>query len=96
VREAYSFLSNNYAAGDEIYLIGFSRGAFTARTVAGIMSIVGLLTKRGLSYLGEIFKDVMHRHDPGYRSRFPDVPFRDKPSASDPRYAQELHRVCRL
>jgi hypothetical protein len=58
-----------------------------------MMGIVGLLTKRGLSYLGEIFKDVIHRHDPGYRSRSPDVPFRDKPSAADPRYAQELHRV---
>jgi hypothetical protein len=96
VREAYSFLSNNYAAGDEIYLIGFSRGAFTARTVAGIMDVVGLLTKRGLSYLGEIFNDVLHLHDRGYRSRFPDVPFRDKPSAADPRYAQELHRASSL
>ena len=34
IREAYSFIATNYEAGDEIILIGFSRGAFTARSVA--------------------------------------------------------------
>lgn len=33
VREAYTFIANNYNNGDEIFLIGFSRGAFTARSV---------------------------------------------------------------
>lgn len=34
IREAYSFIATNYEAGDEIILLGFSRGAFTARSVA--------------------------------------------------------------
>ena len=32
VCEAYNFLVNNYESGDEVYMFGFSRGAFTARS----------------------------------------------------------------
>ncbi|OCL01462.1 hypothetical protein AOQ84DRAFT_402491 [Glonium stellatum] len=92
VREGYSFLSSNYTPGDEIFLIGFSRGAFTARSIAGLIAQVGLLTKAGLGYLGVIFKDVQHQRDPDYRSRNPNIPFPDKPSAHDPRYREELAR----
>jgi uncharacterized protein (DUF2235 family) len=92
VREAYSFIANNYERGDEIILIGFSRGAFTARTVGGLISSVGVLTKKGLSYLPEIYKDVLHSRDRRYRSKNPDIPFPNKPSASNPRYAEELQR----
>jgi len=48
VREVYGFIVHNYAQGDEIYLIGFSRGAYTARSVSGLISRFGLLTKRGM------------------------------------------------
>jgi hypothetical protein len=96
VREAYSFLCNNYASGDEIFLIGFSRGAFTARSVAGLISVVGLLTKKGLPFLPEIFRDVQFCKSPHYRPRNPDVPFPNKPRANDPRYAEELYRVSIL
>ena len=43
VRDAYAFLVNNYAPGDEIFLFGFSRGAFTARSIAGLIGAIGLL-----------------------------------------------------
>jgi uncharacterized protein (DUF2235 family) len=39
MREAYSFVAANYEPGDEIILMGFSRGAFTARAVAVSRSI---------------------------------------------------------
>ena len=93
VREAYSFLSTNYSPGDEIFLIGFSRGAFTARTVAGLIDTVGLLTKKGLSALPEIFRDVKHQRDPKYKPKNPNIPFPDKPSVEDPLYLDELIRV---
>jgi uncharacterized protein (DUF2235 family) len=44
----YRFLAQNYEPGDEIFIIGFSRGAYTARSVAGMLASVGLLTKRAL------------------------------------------------
>lgn len=41
---AYKFLMNYYRGGDKVYLIGFSRGAFTARVLAAMIERVGLLT----------------------------------------------------
>lgn len=57
IREVYSFITANYTPGDEIVLIGFSRGAFTARSVAGIINDIGLLTREGMSDFYPIFKD---------------------------------------
>lgn len=42
VREAYSFLLQQYRAGDEIYLFGFSRGAYAARILASMLYHAGL------------------------------------------------------
>jgi len=92
VRESYSFLANNYHHGDEIFLLGFSRGAFTARSIGGLIGEIGLLTKKGLNALPEVYEDVQHRRDDNYVPEHPDIPFTRKPSASDPRYAQELER----
>lgn len=43
VRECYRFLVGSYEPGDELYLFGFSRGAFTARSVAGLVRNSGIL-----------------------------------------------------
>jgi uncharacterized protein (DUF2235 family) len=43
VRAGYQWLTQNYNKGDEIYLFGFSRGAFTARALAGVIANCGLL-----------------------------------------------------
>jgi len=44
----YRFLSQNYEPDDEIFIIGFSRGAYTARSLAGMLGKVGLLTREAL------------------------------------------------
>lgn len=44
--EAYSFLLFNYTPGDEIYVFGFSRGAFTARSFVGLIYNCGVLRRR--------------------------------------------------
>lgn len=43
IGEAYMFLMDHYEAGDRIYLFGFSRGAYTARALAGVLFQFGLL-----------------------------------------------------
>src|SRR5947207_6720321 len=43
IRGGYRFLCENYEEGDEIYLIGFSRGAFQARSLAGLIALAGLV-----------------------------------------------------
>ena len=39
----YNTIVRLYRPGDQIYLIGFSRGAFAARCIAGVISRCGLL-----------------------------------------------------
>ncbi len=43
VRDLYTFLVRNYEAGDQLYLFGFSRGAFTVRLLAGLIARCGIL-----------------------------------------------------
>lgn len=43
VLAGYRFLMRSYKPGDRIYLFGFSRGAFTARFLARMVSQIGLL-----------------------------------------------------
>lgn len=43
VRACYRFLVDNYHPGDELYLFGFSRGAYTVRSLAGMIRNSGLL-----------------------------------------------------
>jgi hypothetical protein len=43
VRLGYRWLMEHYNPGDDIYIFGFSRGAFTARSLAGIIARCGLL-----------------------------------------------------
>ncbi|SEG43179.1 Uncharacterized alpha/beta hydrolase domain [Bryocella elongata] len=42
VQDCYAFLANVYDPGDSIYLFGFSRGAFTARSIAGMIAGFGV------------------------------------------------------
>jgi len=41
--EGYLFLMRHYQPGDQIFIFGFSRGAFTARSVAGMVNMFGIL-----------------------------------------------------
>ena len=43
IAEAYRFLMRNWREGDEIFLFGFSRGAFTARSLGGLINTFGVL-----------------------------------------------------
>ncbi|KAH7337329.1 hypothetical protein B0J17DRAFT_719221 [Rhizoctonia solani] len=43
IRDAYNFIAQNYREGDEISIFGFSRGAYTARKISGLIDRLGLL-----------------------------------------------------
>jgi uncharacterized protein (DUF2235 family) len=61
--DAYRFLTFNYTPGDEIFVFGFSRGAFTARSFVGMLRNCGVLSR---SKAGRIKDAIEH-----YRSRDP-------------------------
>ncbi|WP_353312044.1 DUF2235 domain-containing protein [Shimia sp. NS0008-38b] len=43
IRRAYGYLASRYRPGDRIFLMGYSRGAFAVRSLAGVIDRVGLL-----------------------------------------------------
>lgn len=51
VRDAYKFLMQNYHQGDKISLFGFSRGAYTARCLAGMVHKVGVLPAHNVAQI---------------------------------------------
>jgi len=51
--EAYRFLVLAYAPGDDVQLFGFSRGAYTARSLAGLIRCCGILERPSADALPE-------------------------------------------
>ncbi|TDZ30803.1 Uncharacterized protein C8035_v002429 [Colletotrichum spinosum] len=60
IRDVYRFICDNYSPDDEIVIVGFSRGAFTARSVAGMVCSIGLLNGFGLYHFHKIFEDYQN------------------------------------
>jgi uncharacterized protein (DUF2235 family) len=80
VRETYRFLVGNYEEGDALFFLGFSRGAFTARSTAGFVRNAGILRRDQAARIDEAY--ALYRTDEG-----PDSPaavaFRKAYSVSD-------------
>ena len=56
---AYAFLMHNWQPGDRVFLFGFSRGAYTARALAGLLHMFGLLAQSHenlLPYVMRLFR----------------------------------------
>jgi uncharacterized protein (DUF2235 family) len=56
IQDAYRFLCSNYSSGDQIYLFGFSRGAYTVRSLVGLIRIAGMLPRSGIRQIPEAYK----------------------------------------
>lgn len=55
IRSLYRSILYNFEPQDELFFFGFSRGAFTVRTLAGFMNTVGLIEKDDDYYLPDIY-----------------------------------------
>lgn len=62
IKDVYSFLVMNYVQGDDIYLFGFSRGAYTARSVAGFIRNCGILKPENIHLLDKAFEYYRDRN----------------------------------
>ncbi len=70
IRRAYGYLASRYRPGDKIYLIGYSRGAYGVRSLAGIIENIGLLKPQSATvrnvrqayrlYQSEVADETMH------------------------------------
>jgi uncharacterized protein (DUF2235 family) len=57
VRDAYHFLGQSFAPNTEIYVFGFSRGAYTARSLCGFIKAAGLLDHPSTTDVWRAFTD---------------------------------------
>ena len=55
VQSAYRFVVENFAAGDELFLFGFSRGAYTVRSTAGLIRNAGVLRAEHADRISEAY-----------------------------------------
>ena len=81
VLDAYRYLMQHYANGDRVYIFGFSRGAYTARALAGLLHGYGLLCRGNeghIPYAWRMYtqKTATHKKKNEHSIK-PDTTFRD-------------------
>jgi uncharacterized protein (DUF2235 family) len=62
IQQAYTYLAEQYREGDEVFLFGFSRGAYTVRSVCGLIRNCGLLKRKNIGRLDEAY-NLYRRRD---------------------------------
>lgn len=55
VIEVYNFVVLNYNLGDQIFCLGFSRGAYTARAVARLVTDIGIIRPRDMQDFPKLY-----------------------------------------
>lgn len=84
IKEGYEFLSRNHQPGDSIYIFGFSRGAYSARSLVGLIRNSGLLNPGHVDLIDEAYS-LYRTRDQGADSANA-IAFREKHSR-----ATEIH-----
>lgn len=67
IRDCYRFLVDNHQGGDEIFLFGFSRGAFTVRSLSGLIRKCGLLSPNHTDMIPDayrLYRNKLHPNHP--------------------------------
>lgn len=94
VREAYRFIVTHYDPGDRLFLFGFSRGAYTARSLSGLIGCVGILDRSKVKdrsgllglFLDDLDDDIEAAYD-YYRT-----PPKDRHALTDTAFLTRTHK----
>ena len=90
VLDGYHWLATRFEPGDRIALFGFSRGAYTARSLAGMISACGLIETAGLDEI-TVWQRIQRIYDHRYRRRDPGSRWREGLDfAFDPERPEEI------
>jgi uncharacterized protein (DUF2235 family) len=68
IHDAYRFLASNYERDDQLFVFGFSRGAFTARSIVGMIRKCGVLALKNVKHYREaleLYRNAERPTDPG-------------------------------
>lgn len=79
VRDAYRYVVENFTPGDELFFFGFSRGAYTVRSVVGFIRNCGILRPEFVDKIGEAYALYRNRKD------------RTRPAAAEARRFREAY-----
>ena len=92
VIEAYRFLVEHYQPDDAIYVFGFSRGAFTARSLLGLIYNVGLIKREFFSekLMRQAYCEYRHQRKPQHPLA---QAFRRRYAHADPSVPASLHNI---
>lgn len=63
IKDIYEFFLLNYEPGDQIFLFGFSRGAYTARSIAGFIRNCGILKRENIHLVDKAYSFYRDRND---------------------------------
>ncbi len=55
VQDAYRWVANNFEPGDELHFFGFSRGAYTARSLGGLIGAIGMMSRMEIGALPQSY-----------------------------------------
>ena len=83
IRDLYLFLVLNYDPGDELFLFGFSRGAYTVRSLAGLIRNCGIIKKKYVEKFREAYEIYRDRTDETHPNATRSINFREQYSWPD-------------
>ncbi|MBV8035667.1 DUF2235 domain-containing protein [Roseateles sp.] len=92
VAEGYRFLMANWRPGDQIFVFGFSRGAFTARSIAGLVNAFGIIDGHQDTLVSSLVATYFSRQSPE-RKAIADQAARLFGQGSTPAQWPEIHFV---
>jgi len=67
IKEGYRFIVANYRPGDSVWIYGFSRGAYTARSLAGFIHNMGILKRQNMPMIDQAYKHYRERKKEEWR-----------------------------
>jgi uncharacterized protein (DUF2235 family) len=83
IQDCYRFVVHNYAPGDALYLFGFSRGAYTVRSLAGLIRNCGILRREHADKVTEAYSLYRNRGPASAPSRQKAARFRKDYAVAD-------------
>jgi uncharacterized protein (DUF2235 family) len=72
IKDGYTRISHLYEKGDELFIFGFSRGAYTARSLAGMIAVCGLPTQNPDGPLTDLAFQAYRERDKGRQQQLLD------------------------
>lgn len=72
IKECYHFVFENYQSGDDVFLFGFSRGAYTVRSLSGFLNLFGVLPKSRAELIDEAYSIYRTEDDEKRRAKADD------------------------